>query len=207
MRGSRGGTPASQLGGINFELSSVEREASRAGSLRGRRIQRIATQWRRRAGPPLLRRQPLSSAEETRTSRGKGREIRDAEQRRREGSKSGWAEWRRGWKDVGGRYISCCHGAVCCVSRGNTSWMWHTGLSTLHLRQQARLHTNKLVDGWIPGFSLPIMASPFREEGERGGETYTYSVTQSPLLLLLLLLLPGRRRPFPPDDAFSRKTF
>lgn len=78
MRGSRGGTPASQLGGINFELSSVEREASRAGSLRGRRIQRIATQWRRRAGPPLLRRQPLSSAEETRTSRGKGREIRDA---------------------------------------------------------------------------------------------------------------------------------
>lgn len=92
MRGSRGGTPASQLGGINFELSSVEREASRAGSLRGRRIQRIATQWRRRAGPPLLRRQPLSSAEETRTSRGKGREIRDAEQRRGEGSKSGWAE-------------------------------------------------------------------------------------------------------------------
>ena len=25
------------------------------------------------------------------------------------------------------------------------------------------------------------MASPFREEGERGGETYTYSATQSPL--------------------------
>lgn len=73
MRGSRGGTPASQLGGINFELSSVEREGSirNPGSLRGRRIQRIATQWRRRAGAPLLPQQ-LSSAEETRTSRRKG---------------------------------------------------------------------------------------------------------------------------------------
>lgn len=66
---------------------------------------------------------------------------------------------RRQGVDVTRLYIVPC----CSMLRvsGNTSWMWHTGLSS-HLRQQACLHTNKLVDGWIPGFSLGIMASPFR---------------------------------------------
>lgn len=152
--------------------------------MRGRRIQRIATQWRRRAGPtPPLHRHQTSSAEETRTTTTAEGEYRDVGQKGSGGSKrTGWAE-RRGWKDVGDGtrvyiYISCCHGAVCCVSRGNTSWMWHTGLSTLHLRQQARLHTNKLVDGWIPGFSLPIMASPFRQGGE--GKPTPTAPQQSP---------------------------
>lgn len=69
--------------------------------MRGRRIQqRIATQWRRRAGPtPPLHRPQTSSRRGLRLRRKGDTETWD--KRGAEGARElGWAE-RRGWKDVG----------------------------------------------------------------------------------------------------------